>query len=295
MLEGIIIKAFNSFYYIRQNDELVVCKLRGRFKQERYSITVGDRVQYQLLEDKTGIIEAILPRQSVLRRPLVANVDQVILTFAAAQPDLHPLLLDRFLVLAEHSGLETIIICINKMDLADKKLLEQTLSPYRAIPRYQVVYVSAKQENDIDALKNKLTGKISVFAGPSGVGKSTLLNALDPNLHLATGAISDKIKRGKHTTRLAELMPFSEGGFVVDTPGFSATDFNDISERDLSYCFPEFVPYIGQCHYSTCTHDHEPKCAIKTAVEQDLISKQRYESYMNILHEIQNPKGDFKR
>lgn len=289
MLNGIVIKAFNSFYYVQQGSELIACKLRGRFKKERFSLTVGDRVEYEVLADHTGIIETILPRQSVLKRPLVANVDQVVLTFAGAQPDLHPLLLDRFLVMAEYSGLAHILICINKLDLADEPAIKKMLAMYSAIG-YKVLCVSAYQKIGMDALQAHLKDKISVFAGPSGVGKSTLLNAVDAGLRLATGVLSDKIKRGKHTTRLAELMPFSQGGFVVDTPGFSATDFNYMDKRELENYFPEFRPFLGSCKYHTCSHDHEPNCAIKAAVEAGNIPQQRYESYLNILNEIENKK-----
>lgn len=292
MQTGIVIKALNGYYYVQQMTAVIVCKLRGRLKKERYSLTVGDRVQYEILSEDTGIIEAILPRKNLLQRPLVANIDQVILTFAAAAPDPHPLLLDRFLVLAEYSGLEKILICINKADLSDLKEMEEFFRVY-ADMGYEVLFVSAKAAQGIDALKEHLQGCISVFAGPSGVGKSTLLNALDAKLNLETGAISEKIKRGKHTTRLAQLLPFGEDGFVVDTPGFSATEFLFLSERELAAYFKEFRPFAGKCRYATCIHDHEPQCAVKTAVAEGTITQQRYDSYCNILNEIRTQKRSF--
>lgn len=291
MLSGVVIKALNSYYYVQGEFVVTQCKLRGRFKKERFSLTVGDRVSYALLQDGTGIIEEIAPRTTLLRRPLVANVDQVILTFAAAQPDLSPLLLDRFLVLAEYSGLD-ILICINKTDLADRERLQALTSEYRRIG-YNLLAISALQSVDIDALKAKLKDRISVFAGPSGVGKSTLLNAADGGLRLTTGMLSDKIRRGKHTTRVTELLPFSEGGFVVDTPGFSFTEFDHIAPSALAACFPEFCAVEASCRYSTCLHSHEPQCAVKEAIDAGKITRRRYDAYLNILQEIQSGKKGF--
>lgn len=291
MLHGVVTKALNSYYYVQGDSFETRCKLRGRFKKERFSLTVGDRVEYVLLDDGSGIIEAISPRYSMLRRPIVANVDQVILTFAAASPDLNPLLLDRFLVLAENSHLE-IVICINKIDLANLNIIDPLLARYDNIG-YRIIRVSAAQALGIEILRDQLKEKVSVFAGPSGVGKSTLLNALEPGLKLATGSVSDKIKRGKHTTRVAELLPFARGGFVVDTPGFSFTEFNHIDKVDLDNYFPEFRSLSGACKFNTCLHSHEPHCAVKQAVEAGRIASDRYQAYLNILNEIQNIKKEF--
>lgn len=292
MLQGVVVKALNSYYYVRGEMLETRCKLRGRFKKERFSLAVGDRVDYVLLEDGTGMIETILPRHSVLRRPLVANVDQVILTFAAASPDLSPLLLDRFLVLAECSGLD-IVICVNKMDLADTEKLEKTLRSYESLG-YRILRVSAQRALGMTELKARLRDKVSVFAGPSGVGKSTLLNAIEPGLALNTGTVSEKIKRGKHTTRVAELLPLSEGGFVVDTPGFSFTEFDHIEKTELSGYFPEFRALKSSCKYNhTCLHHQEPHCAVKKALAAGEIFQERYESYLNILNEIESMKKEF--
>lgn len=291
MPDGIVIKALNSYYYVQDGDSATRCKLRGRFKKERFSLAVGDRVEYALLEDGTGIIEAIRERKNLLLRPLVANVDQVILTFAAADPDLNPLLLDRFLVLAESSCL-AVVVCINKIELADQDYLLDLLDLYKGIG-YKILCVSALEGRGIDALKLQLKDKVSVFAGPSGVGKSTLLNAADPALSLATGTISDKIKRGKHTTRVAQLMPFSLGGFVVDTPGFSFTEFLHLEPLHLQRYFPEFDRDGTACKYATCLHKEEPQCAVKDGVAAGVISGRRYDSYLNILNEIQSRKRGF--
>ena len=284
--EGRVIKAYNSFFYVQTENELVSCKLRGKFKKTRKSqgVVPGDKVLIARLSDGTGVVEEQLPRDSLLRRPAVANVTQVILTFAAAQPDLHPLLLNRFLVLAEWSGLKNILICVNKTDLyrgdraAFLQLYEQA--------GYRVLRVSAKEKLGIAELRQVLSGETTVFAGPSGVGKSSLLNALDANLSLATGQVSDKIKRGRHTTRVAELLPY-EQGFIVDTPGFSAMELGEIPLAELANFFPEFRPYLGQCRFAPCSHTHEPDCGIKEALAAGKISNERYEAYQAIYKEIQ--------
>ena len=284
--EGRVIKAYNSFFYVQTENELVSCKLRGKFKKTRKSqgVVPGDKVLIAKLSDGTGVVEEQLPRDSLLRRPAVANVTQVILTFAAAQPDLHPLLLNRFLVLAEWSGLKNILICVNKTDLyrgdraAFLQLYEQA--------GYRVLRVSAKENLGIAELRQVLSGETTVFAGPSGVGKSSLLNALDANLSLATGQVSDKIKRGRHTTRVAELLPY-EQGFIVDTPGFSAMELGEIPLDELAGFFPEFRPYLGQCRFAPCSHTHEPDCGIKEALAAGKISNERYEAYQAIYKEIQ--------
>ncbi|WP_110952919.1 ribosome small subunit-dependent GTPase A [Anaerosinus massiliensis] len=291
MQNGVVIKTLNSYYYVQTEHEVIRCKIRGRFKRERFLLCVGDQVTYQLLEDHTGIIESIMPRNTLLKRPFVANVDQVIVTFAAKNPDINLLLIDRFLVLAEHSNLK-ILLCVNKCDLADVNELNSLIDLYTTIG-YEVIKVSAQKNIGIDLLKEHLQNKVSVFSGPSGVGKSTLLNVLNPKFQLLTGSISNKIKRGKHTTRVAELFPLFENSFVVDTPGFSFTEFKDIDKFQLSHYFPEFREIDETCKFNTCLHDHEPQCAIKQAVKNKSITKQRYTSYLSILNEIKDIKREF--
>lgn len=284
-----VIKMYNGFYYLQVagQEELLSCRLRGRIKRNKGAVVTGDYVEYQMLEDGTGVIESCLPRRTLLKRPAVANIDQVLITFAARQPDLNQLLLNRFLVLAEWSGIPEIVICINKCDLLEEKA--DFLQDY-VQAGYKLLMVSAQEGQGIQELKNLLTGRVTVFAGPSGVGKSSLLNAVDSNLELATGKISDKIKRGKHTTRAACLLPLPEGGTVVDTPGFSAAELENIDKAQLAHYFPEFRPYIEKCYYNTCTHSHEPDCAVKEAVEAGDICQARYEAYLNILQTINERK-----
>lgn len=284
-----VIKMYNGFYYLQVagQEELLSCRLRGRIKRNKGAVVTGDYVEYQMLEDGTGVIERCLPRRTLLKRPAVANIDQVLITFAARQPDLNQLLLNRFLVLAEWSGIPEIVICINKCDLLEEKV--DFLQDY-VQAGYKLLMVSAQEGQGIQELKNLLTGRVTVFAGPSGVGKSSLLNAVDSNLELATGKISDKIKRGKHTTRAACLLPLPEGGTVVDTPGFSAAELENIDKAQLAHYFPEFRPYIEKCYYNTCTHSHEPDCAVKEAVTAGAICQARYEAYLNILQTINERK-----
>lgn len=284
-----VIKMYNGFYYLQVagQEELLSCRLRGRIKRNKGAVVTGDYVEYQMLEDGTGVIERCLPRRTLLKRPAVANIDQVLITFAARQPDLNQLLLNRFLVLAEWSGIPEIVICINKCDLLEEKA--DFLQDY-VQAGYKLLMVSAQEGQGIQELKNLLTGRVTVFAGPSGVGKSSLLNAVDSNLELATGKISEKIKRGKHTTRAACLLPLPEGGTVVDTPGFSAAELENIDKAQLAHYFPEFRPYIEKCYYNTCTHSHEPDCAVKEAVAAGAICQARYEAYLNILQTINERK-----
>ncbi len=287
MLQGRVIKAYNSFFYVQTDMGLVTCKLRGKFKMSRRELGVvpGDWVSLDALSDGTGVIEEVQPRIQLLKRPAVANLTQVVLTFAAAQPDLHPLLLNRFLVLAEWSGMDKILICVNKIDLFAGNE-NNFLQDYRAIG-YDVLPVSAREGKGLEALRQRLRGETTVFAGPSGVGKSSLLNAIDSRLALQTGAISEKIKRGRHTTRVAELLPYEGDGYIVDTPGFSAVDFMGLELEELPACFPEFGPYLGKCRFSPCSHSHEPGCAVKEATETGAVAQERYEAYLAIRTEIQ--------
>lgn len=282
---GVVIKATSGFYYVRSGSRIVACKLRGRMKQNRYSVCVGDRVQFSTTGEATGSIDAVLPRNSFLHRPEVANVDQAVLTFAATQPQFDPALLDRFLVLAELSTIPA-IVCINKIDLVNPADLQAELSLYERLG-YIVFCVSTLTGQGINDLYRHICDRVTVFAGPSGVGKSSLLNALEPGLSLTTGALSQKISRGRHTTRCAELLPLSGGGYVVDTPGFSFTEFLTLAPEELRFQYREIRDRLADCHFSSCLHQKEPRCAVKQAVETGGIARSRYESYLTLLHELQ--------
>ncbi|MBR4643123.1 MAG: ribosome small subunit-dependent GTPase A [Selenomonadaceae bacterium] len=283
---GRVIKFYNSFFFVKIGGELIPCKLRGLLKRDKKigsAVCVGDFVEISRLKDKSGVIESVQSRRNLLIRPLVANVDRVILTFAVDAPKLHPLLLNRFLVLAEKSSLDEIIICLNKIDLAAEK---NFLAEYESL--YKILRVSALTGEGVDKLKKILSEGMTVFAGASGVGKSSLLNAVDKNLKLKVGSVSEKILRGKHTTRISELIEFG-GGFLVDTPGFSAIDLAEagLDKKNLWHCFKEFAPFATACKFlNGCSHSHEPDCGVKAAVERGEILRERYESYLTLLAEV---------
>ena len=283
---GRVIKFYNSFFFVKVGDELIPCKLRGLLKRDKKigsAVYVGDLVEVSRLKDKSGVIESVQSRRNILIRPATANVDRVILTFAVDAPKLHPLLLNRFLILAEKSALDEIIICVNKIDLAAEK---NFLSEYE--PLYKVLRTSTVTGEGIDELRKILSSGVNVLAGPSGVGKSSLLNAVDKNLKLKVGKISEKILRGKHTTRISELIEFGEG-FLVDTPGFSAVDLTEagLDKNNLRHCFKEFAQFAEDCKFrNVCSHSHEPDCGVKAAVERGNILRERYEAYLTLLAEV---------
>lgn len=286
MYSGRLIKGIGGFYYVDINGQVFECKARGLFRKKKIVPAVGDYVEINILDDenKKGVIENIKKRHNELIRPSVSNIDQAIVVFAVTQPDPHLSLLDRFLVLAESQKLN-IIICLNKIDLLDKAEYEDIVNIYTSAG-YKVILTSSKQNKGIKDLREELKNKTTVFAGPSGVGKSTLLNHIHPGLKLQTGEISTKIARGKHTTRHAELMPVNENGWVVDTPGFSSLDMNFIHEDELDFHFPEFIPYIDDCKFNSCKHLNEPSCGVKKAVSLGKVGENRYNSYTQFIDEI---------
>lgn len=284
MNTGIVIKNMNGYFYVQAEDGQVhECKVRGRLKQRRYSLLVGDRVTF----NPAGTIEKILPRHNELKRPHVANLDQVILVVAAHEPDINELLLNKLIVMIEHADIP-LVLCINKCDLQDDSTAALA-AVYRQIG-YTVILTSTRTGEGLSTLTEQLHHKVSAFAGPSGVGKSSLLNAIEPSFAFQTGSVSDKIKRGRHTTRHASLYSLDGDSFIMDTPGFSAIDFSDISEERLPSLYPEFLAAEGDCKFSPCYHEHEPVCGVKEALETGQISAGRYESYLVIREEIRSQR-----
>ncbi|CCO07175.1 ribosome small subunit-dependent GTPase A [Desulforamulus hydrothermalis] len=285
MFEGVLIRAYGGFYYVQKGAEIWQCTLRGKFRLAKGAAAlVGDRVRVTPVRGNTGRIDEVLPRKTELFRPPVANIDQAVIVFAVQDPEPNLALLDRFLVLAEHAGVAP-VVCLNKADLLSGRRDHEWLRLYRKIG-YPTVITSTQNNEGIDDLRQLLAGKTSVLAGPSGVGKSSLLNAVQPGLQLKTGEISYKLRRGKHTTRHVELLPLTNGGFVADTPGFSSLDLPDMEREELGYCFPEFAACAAECKFKGCLHCHEPHCAVKTAVAQGLINQTRYQHYLMFLEEV---------
>lgn len=291
MINGKIIKGIGGFYYVDTEKDLYECRARGIFRKNKITPLVGDRVSISVVdeENKKGVVEEIEERDTELVRPPIANVDKALIVFAIKNPSPNLSLLDRFIVLAEKENLE-IVIVFTKVDLdTDGKILDELKSIYE-VSGYKVIPVSNKLKLNIDKIKEELKENTVVFAGPSGVGKSSLLNEVDKNFELKTGEVSDKIKRGKHTTRHAELLKLECGGMVADTPGFSSLTLDDIEESELKEYFIEFEKY-DECRFgSRCIHENEPSCAVKEAVENGEISKKRYDSYIQLLNEIRSGK-----
>ena len=289
MLKGTIVKGIGGCYYVNTGCGVYECRARGKFRLEKVTPTVGDFVEISVIDEngRKGSLDVIFARRNELIRPRVSNVDQAAIVFAAKSPALNPDLLDRFIIIAERHKLD-VIICINKIDI-DKREKYKDIAEIYTKSGFKVIPLSAEEGTNIDLLREELNGKISVFAGPSGVGKSSLLNAVNPMLGLNTGEISAKIERGKHTTRHAELMEIFDGSFIVDSPGFTSLFLDDIEKDELQYYFREFRPYIGNCRFSGCSHIHEPECAVKAHVG-GRINEMRYNRYVNIYDELSNER-----
>ena len=290
MIEGRIIKGIGGFYYIETEKGLYECRARGIFRKNKITPLVGDFVKISVVDEdnKKGVVEEIQERKTELVRPPIANVNKALIVFAVKNPTPHLSLLDRFIVLAERENLEIVII-LTKIDLDDDNTFEKIKNIYEPCV-YKVIGVSNLENKNIDKVKEELKDNTVVFAGPSGVGKSSLLNQIDSNFQLKTGDVSDKIKRGKHTTRHAELFELKFGGMVADTPGFSSLTLDDIEDIDLKDYFIEFEDHDDCKFGSRCIHQNEPNCAVKEAVENGEIPKERYESYIQLLNEIRQGK-----
>lgn len=290
-MQGKIIKGIAGFYYVHVVESGVYeCKAKGTFRKEKVKPLVGDNVNIEILDQKemTGNIVEILPRKNALIRPAVANIDQALVVFAVTKPSPHFNLLDRFLVMMESKEIP-VILCFNKEDLAETSEIE-TLQKIYAGCGYPCIFTSAKEKKNIDEIKKLLKKKTTAIAGPSGVGKSSIINILQPDANMETGAISKKIERGKHTTRHSELFCVEEDAYIMDTPGFSSLYVNDFEKEELKYYFPEFSPYEGTCRFNGCDHIHEPGCAVKEAVEKEEISKVRYQDYCEMYEELKSKR-----
>jgi ribosome biogenesis GTPase / thiamine phosphate phosphatase len=290
MAEGKIIKALSGFYYVLSDNDITQCRGRGVFRKNKVTPLVGDYVEFQADNDTEGYLLKVFERKNELVRPPIANVDQAILIFSASEPNFSPGLLDRFLVLVESENIEP-VICITKIDLLTEKeqsAIENYVRDYKSFG-YEVILTSSKTEQGLKELAPFLKDKISVFAGQSGVGKSSLLNALRPELELKTADISAHLGRGKHTTRHVELIEI-DGGLVADTPGFSSLEFSELDAENLPSCFPEMVEVSDSCKFRGCLHINEPKCAVKTGVESGTIPSYRYDHYLTFHKEIKERK-----
>lgn len=299
VLRGRVLRSQSGQYWVQTHEGVVHCTLRGRLKKERKARTdlavIGDLVELSPLPEQPGegVIEAVAPRRNrfARRQPggrgrykedvLVANLDRLFVVMACGSPSPNRRVLDRFLLVAELDGIDAAIVA-NKVDLVSRDAAEAVFGPYAAIG-YPVFYTSALEGEGLDALRRELKDRISAFVGPSGVGKSSLLNALQPGLGLAVSQVSETLDKGRHTTRVAELHPLSEGGWVADTPGIRELASFELPRETLAQYFPDMRRFLRQCRFKSCTHEHEPGCAVRAAVERGDLSADRYDSYRRIL------------
>lgn len=296
MMLGKIVKGIAGFYYVYVNGEagesgkVYECKAKGIFRKENRKPLVGDDVRMEVLEEGegTGNIVELLPRRSELIRPAVANIDQALVIFAVARPEPNYNMLDRFLIMMEQQGLES-IICFNKQDIASPGESEGLLQAYGSCG-YRVLFTSAVSKEGIDGLKELLYGRTTVVAGPSGVGKSSVINCLSPLAGMETGDISRKIGRGRHTTRHSELIALCENTYIMDTPGFTSLKLFQMQKEELEGFYPEFAEYRNGCRFAGCVHMSEPGCKVKEALQEGRISRIRYHNYQLLYRELQESR-----
>lgn len=291
-MKGKITKGIAGFYYVHVaiRDEIYECKAKGIFRMQNIKPLVGDDVEIDTDDqpEGKGTITRILPRKNSILRPAVANVDQAMVIFAAAEPSPNLNLLDRFLIMMQRQGVHT-IICFNKKDIVDKNDMSLLIDTYMR-SGYEVVSISVLQEDGIPTIRRLLRGKTTVLAGPSGVGKSSLINIINPKAQMEIGSVSEKIKRGKHTTRHSELIYIDDNSYVMDTPGFSSLYINEIEKEELKDYFNEFIEYENKCRFIGCMHLNEPDCAVKEALKEGIISGIRYDNYKTLYEEIKDIK-----
>jgi len=301
--EGLVIRTEAGFHRIQTPDGVVVARapkklLRGE-RETTTAVVIGDRVRVRVVEDGTGVVEEILPRENELVRGaaggsryldvIAANLDLLVAVHSLREPGFNPARLDRFLVMAEIAEIRAAVV-LNKIDLARDLDVERVAAPYRQAG-YDVILTSAKTGEGIATLRDALTGRLSAVVGPSGVGKSTLLNEVQPGLHLRTGEISEATGKGRHTTTTAELHPLQGGGYVADTPGLRELAIREVEYEDPAYLFPEFRPFLGGCRFANCTHREEVDCAIRAAVDEGTLSPDRYRSFRRIYDEIEEQES----
>ena len=288
---GKIVKGIAGFYYVHVVEfGLYECKAKGVFRKEKIKPLVGDNVEIDILDEteKKGNIVEVLERKNELIRPAVANIDQALVVFAVTKPKPHFNLLDRFLIMMESKRIP-VILCFNKKDIAKEPEIHHLKEIYESCG-YQMIFTSALEKENIEKVKQLLRGKTTAIAGPSGVGKSSLINIFQPDANMETGTISEKIERGKHTTRHSELICIEEDTYIMDTPGFSSLYTNDFEKEELKYYFTEFETYEGKCKFQGCDHVHEPNCAVKAALEEGKIHHIRYENYLEMYNELKEKR-----
>lgn len=285
-MKGKIIKGIAGFYYVHTPEGVFECKAKGVFRKEKLKPLVGDNVEIEIVDDEKllGNVVEIFPRSNSLIRPASANIDQALVIFAIVKPDPNYNLLDRFLISMRRQMIPT-VICFNKKDLASAEEQQELYDAYRQ-SGCEVMFVSGSRQEGIDRIREVLKGKTTVVAGPSGVGKSTIVNALTPEAHMETGEISRKIERGKHTTRHAELFAVEEDTYLMDTPGFTSLNIAEMEKEELQSFYPEFEPYEPYCRFGGCVHINEPVCGVKDALAEGKISRIRYDNYRQLYEEL---------
>lgn len=287
---GKIVKGVAGDYtVVAENGKKFVCRAKGIFRKNKISPLIGDNVEFEALNDEEGNIIKILERKNSLIRPACANVDQVMVVFAAASPEPNLNLLDRFLIMMQKQSVSA-VLCFNKKDIADNERLRSLAENYEA-SGMKIVFASILKSEGIEEIRELLKGKTTILAGPSGVGKSSMVNILAPNEIMEVGDLSEKIARGKQTTRHTELVEIGTDTFLCDSPGFSSLYLEDIDYRDLKNFYPEFDEYSGGCRFLTCNHINEPDCAVKAAVQEGKIGASRYENYCLLFNELKQKKG----
>lgn len=286
--EGRIVKALSGFYYVQSEENLITCRARGKFRYHKVSPLVGDHVLFLQQADGSGYLDEILPRRNEFQRPTIANIDQMVIVASGSIPLTDPFLIDQMISIVEGKQCEP-ILCINKWDLVEAQEIYEIYTK----AGFRVISTSAKTGQGLDELRSLLCGKTSAFTGNSGVGKSSILNALDPELRIKVGEVSDKLGRGRHTTRHIELFELA-GGFIADTPGFSAFDVEKMEPRpisELETSFREFAPFLGECRFVGCAHVKEKECAVLEAVREGKIQKSRHESYVRLYEQAKERKA----